>query len=65
MSDEDSKRKRPRGCAALQWKDFDRQWRLPLDDPLLLLLLLVLLFLLSHDSLPVELLPDERLGELP
>jgi hypothetical protein len=50
-------------CAALQWKtDLNRQWRLPLDDPLLLLLLF---FLLSHDSLPVEVLPDERLGELP
>ena len=42
-----------------------RQWRLfPLDDPPLLLFLL-LLFLLSHDSLPVDELPDERLGELP
>jgi len=35
---------------------FSRQWRLPLDDSSLLLL--------SHDSLPIDLLPDERFGLL-
>lgn len=37
--------------------EIDRQWRLPLDESFLLLLL-------SHESLPVDLSPDERFGDL-